>query len=224
MPAVSDAPVVVLSASSASARQGVGFQWLAGVTIFLGSFLLFQIQPIVAKQILPWFGGSASVWTTCLLFFQAVLFFGYVYAHLALVRLPTRFQFVLPAGLLLASLAALPVLPSVAWKPGGQEDPIFRILGLLSATVGAPYFLLSATSPLVQGWLARRPGAALPYRFYALSNLASLLALLAYPVLVEPLLAARTQTYVWSVLYAVFVVLSIACAWNGTRSFKAAEV
>ncbi len=177
-----------------AALSGVRFQWLAALTIFCGSFLLFQIQPIVAKQVLPWFGGSAAVWTTCLLFFQATLFLGYVYAHLVLSRLSGRWQLIVSAGLLLASLAALPAIPSAGWKPTGQEDPILRILGLLAVTIGAPYFLLSATSPLVQGLLARRPGAALPYRFYALSNLASLSALLAYPVVIEPLLPARIQS------------------------------
>lgn len=189
--------------------------WLAAVTIFLGSFLLFQIQPIVAKQVLPWFGGSAAVWTTCLLFFQSVLFLGYVYAHLLLTKLPPRAQFYLHGTLLLVSLATLPVIPNVAWKPLGAEDPIPRILGLLATTIGAPYFLLSATSPLIQGWIARQPGSALPYRFYALSNLASLAALLAYPVLIEPLLPAQSQAKIWSFLFALFVPLCLLCARPG---------
>ena len=189
--------------------------WREAIAIFFGSFLLFQIQPIIAKQVLPWFGGSAAVWTTCLLFFQSVLFLGYVYAHLLLTKLPPRGQFALHAVLLLASLATLPAIPHVVWKPLGTEDPILRILGLLATTVGLPYFLLSATSPLIQGWISRRPGTALPYRFYALSNLASLAALLAYPVLVEPFLSAQQQARIWSVLFALFVPLCLLCARPG---------
>ncbi len=218
MATVTELPAPPPTLSVPTALSGVRVQWLAALTIFCGSFLLFQIQPIIAKQVLPWFGGSAAVWTTCLLFFQATLFLGYVYAHLLLSRLSGRWQLLLSVGLLLASLAALPVIPSAAWKPAGQEDPIPRILGLLAATIGVPYFLLAATSPLVQGLLARKPGAALPYRFYALSNLASLIALLAYPVAIEPLLPARLQSYIWSISYAAFVLLSIACVWQGSRT------
>jgi len=198
-------------------------RWLAALTIFLGSFLLFQVQPVIAKQVLPWFGGSASVWTTCLLFFQSVLFFGYVYAHFLLTKLRPRNQFILHTVLLLASFAALPVIPEVTWKPLGTEDPILRILGLLASTIGVPYFLLSATSPLIQGWIARQPGAVLPYRFYALSNLASLAALLAYPVLVEPVLSAQSQAKIWSALFVVFAPLCLLCARPGSTPAPRAE-
>ena len=178
---------------------------LFGATIFLSSFLLFQVQPILAKQILPWFGGSAAVWTTSLLFFQAVLFLGYGYAHL-LRRLTPERQRLIHGCLLLSSLLLLPVLPSPSWKPLGNEDPLPRILGLLATTVGLPYFVLSATTPLLQLWLTQRQDA-LPWRFYAISNAASLSALLAYPLVIEPLLPTRLQALGWSGLYAGFLAL-----------------
>jgi SAM-dependent methyltransferase len=198
------------------------YQLLAAVTIFLGSFLLFQIQPIIAKQILPWFGGAAAIWTTCLLFFQVLLFFGYLYGHVLLSHLPERRQRFLHIALMIASLAVLPAIPAVWWKPTGGEDPIPRILALLAVTIGLPYFLISSTSPLVQGWLARIAGAGLPYRFYALSNVAALLALLGYPVIVEPSLAAHTQAMVWSALYGGFVLLCGLCTWLAPSASPAA--
>ena len=199
-------PAEQSSLADASA-PAVGDRVAFGATIFLSSFLLFQIQPIVARQILPWFGGSAAVWATSLLFFQSVLFLGYGYAHL-LRRLSPEWQRNVHSGLLLLSLALLPVLASPSWKPGGEEDPLPRILGLLTVTVGLPYFLLSANTPLMQLWLTQRD-TVLPWRFYALSNAASLAALLAYPLLVEPFLAGRQQATVWSSGYAGFVAMAI---------------
>jgi hypothetical protein len=193
-------------------RFAVADRLLFGSTIFVSSFLLFQVQPVLAKQILPWFGGSAAVWTTSLLFFQTVLFLGYAYAHL-LGRLAPGRQRLIHGCLLAVSLLWLPVIPGGSWKPAGSEDPIPRILGLLATTVGLPYFVLSATSPLLQLWLTQRRNA-LPWRFYAVSNAASLLALLAYPLLVEPLLPTRMQAMVWSVLYTVFLTL---CGWAAMR-------
>jgi SAM-dependent methyltransferase len=183
---------------------------LYAATISISAFLLFLVQPIIAKQILPWFGGSSAVWTTCVFFFQFLLLGGYAYAH-ALVRyLPARPQLAVHVGLLALSLVVLPIVADAAWKPAGNEDPSFRILGLLAATVGLPYFLLSTTSPLVQAWYARRVDS--PYRLFALSNLASLAALLSYPVLFEPLIATKIQALSWSWAYAMFVVLCIATA------------
>ena len=189
------------------------YRLLAAATTFLSAFLLFQVQPIIARQILPWFGGSAAVWTTCLLFFQCVLFFGYVYAHWITHRLRPRQQATLHTTLLILSLLALPAIPATTWKTTAGGEPITRILGLLAVTVGLPYAILSATSPLVQSWLSRAPGQSLPYRFYALSNVASLLALLAYPVGIEPWLPVRAQALWWSVLYAVFALCCAQCAW-----------
>src|SRR6266542_3732536 len=116
---------------------------LYALTIVVSAFLLFQVQPVIAKIILPWFGGSAAVWATCLLFFQVVLLLGYLYAHWLVRALKPKTQSYIHAGVLAISLAALPILPGPSWKPTGVEDPALRILLLLSATVGLPYFLLS---------------------------------------------------------------------------------
>jgi hypothetical protein len=180
---------------------------LPASTIFLSAFLLFQIQPMIAKMILPWFGGSAAVWITAMLFFQTALLGGYLYAHWSVRTLGPRSQSLIHAGLLGASLLLLPVTPSLAWKPSGNEEPIVRILGLLTVSIGLPYVLLSTTSPIIQAWYARRHRSALPYRFFALSNLASLLGLLAYPFLVEPNVTLRQQSLGWSTAYGVFVLL-----------------
>ncbi len=183
------------------------------ITVSLSSFLLFLIQPVIAKRILPWFGGATAVWITCLLFFQAALLAGYLYAHL-LVRLRPRAQTIVHAALLLGSLSLLPVAPGIGWKPSADDEPALRILLLLSATIGVPYVLLSATSPLVQTWYSRS-GTVLPYRLFALSNLASIVALLAYPVLVEPRIGTTHQLLSWSGAYAVFAGL---CAFLAIRA------
>jgi hypothetical protein len=175
-------------------------------TIFLSSFLLFLVQPVIAKQILPWFGGSAGVWTTCMVFFQSLLLAGYGYADLTM-RLGARRQALLHVALLAASLLFLPILASSGWKPQGDEEPIGRILLLLLATIGLPYFLLSSTTPLLQAWYWRRWNVAVPYRLFALSNFASLLALLGFPLLFEPAFDLKALGWGWSILYAGFVVL-----------------
>jgi hypothetical protein len=129
--------------------------WLYAATVFLSAFLLFQVQPMIARMILPWFGGTAAVWATCLLFFQAVLLAGYGYTHGVVKRLRPERQWMLHAALLALALAVLPILPDPKWKPASPEMPAARILALLAATVGLPYFLLSTTAPLVQAWFAR---------------------------------------------------------------------
>jgi len=191
---------------------------LYATAIFLGAFLLFLVQPIIAKQILPWFGGSAAVWATCMVFFQVVLLIGYTYADLTTRRLAPKRQAALHVAMLALSLLVLPITPDAAWKPRGDENPSWRILGLLALTVGLPYLLLSTTSPLLQAWFARRFRHAAPYRLFALSNLASLVALLAYPVLVEPWVTTRVQSVVWSGMYALFALLcgsvAISSAWR----------
>jgi spermidine synthase len=191
-------------------------------TIFLSSFLLFLVQPLIARLILPWFGGSAAVWTTCMLFFQVLLVAGYAYAHW-LGRLGGRRQAIVHTVLLAAALATLPIAPHESWKPAGDAEPVTRILLLLGATVGLPYLLLASTSPLIQLWFSRaRPGEN-PYRLFALSNLASLVALLGYPFLVEPLLAARGQVLDWSWLFAAFAVLCATLAWRTPAAAPASE-
>src|ERR687897_2776853 len=189
-------------------------------TIFLSSFLLFLVQPIIAKQILPWFGGSAAVWTTCLVFFQSVLLAGYAYADLT-TRLGARRQAMLHIALLAVSLISLPILASAGWKPRGDEQPILRILLLLVATIGLPYFLLSTTTPLLQAWYWRRFQSAVPYRLFALSNFASLLALLGFPVLFEPAFDLKALGWGWSFLFGGFAVLCAATAWLSMNGFDA---
>ena len=189
-------------------------------TIFLSSFLLFLVQPLIARLILPWFGGSAAVWTTCMMFFQVLLLAGYAYAHGVARR---RFEPLVHTALLVAAVATLPIMPAESWKPAGDAEPITRILLLLGATVGLPYFLLASTSPLVQAWFARARPAANPYRLFALSNLASLLALVGYPLVVEPYLSAREQVSVWSWLFGAFAVLCAALAWRSPRATSVAH-
>src|ERR1700726_4751824 len=182
---------------------------LHAVTIFLSAFLLFQVQPLIAKMILPWFGGSAAVWSASMLFFQLLLLAGYAYAHLSIRFLKPRLQMLLHVALLLASCALLPILPSPAWRPTQAGDPTARILLLLTATIGLPYFLLSSTSPLLQAWYLRTRSGVIPYRLFALSNFGSMLALLSYPFLVEPNITLRLQARIWSMGFAAFAV---ACA------------
>jgi uncharacterized membrane protein (UPF0136 family) len=191
------------------------------ITVFLSAFLLFQVQPLIAKMILPWFGGSSSVWNTCMLFFQVTLLAGYLYAHWVHEKLTPRGQAILHSMVLALSLFVLPIIPDASWKPLAGESPAWRILGLLTATVGLPYFLLSTTSPLIQTWYARTHEGATPYRLFALSNFASLVGLLAYPVLVEPNLATRNQALVWSGLFAVFAVFCGVTAWRSLGGEKA---
>jgi SAM-dependent methyltransferase len=219
----------ITSTRSSSASESPAFPLTAdtkasalfyALTIFLSAFLLFQVQPLVAREILPWFGGSAAVWTTCMLFFQMVLLAGYAYAHYLTTARHARW---IHCGVLLLTLAALPIIPSPIWKPLDGSLPLLRILGLLVLTVGAPYFVLASTSPLLQTWYFRARGRGVPYRFFALSNLGSMLALLTYPVVVEPHIALRRQAWIWSGGYVVFAVLCFALARKSRSVQREAE-
>lgn len=194
----------------------LGSIWLYASAIFLNAFLLFQVQPLIGKIILPWFGGAAAVWTVCLLFFQVALLLGYLYAHILTQHAGARMQARIHIGLLALSLLVLPVLPREAWKPTGSGDPSWRILLLLTLTVGLPYFLLSSTSPLLQFWYAHSRSGAVPYRFYALSNMGSMLALASYPALIEPKLTSTHQAVLWSVLYAIAAAVCAIVAYGAT--------
>lgn len=187
---------------------------LFAATIALSALLLFLVQPIIAKQILPWFGGSAGVWSVCMVYFQSTLLAGYAYAHFITRRLTPQRQFQLHVGLLLASLLTLPIIADAALKPVGGQDAALAILRVLLATIGLPFFLLSSTGPLLQAWLARRVAARSVYRMFALSNLGSLLGLVAFPFLVEPLLGSRGQAIGWSLFYLLFVAGCAASAWQ----------
>src|ERR1022692_3037683 len=196
--------------------EDTGKMFFYALTISLSAFLLFEVQPVIAKMILPWFGGSSAVWSTCMLFFQLVLLLGYVYAH-TLNKLKPRKQAVAHISLLAISLAALPIVPSPAWKHSATAQPSLTILALLTLTVGLPYFLLSSTSPLLQAWYARTLSEGLPYRLFALSNFSSMLALLSYPFLIEPNLPSHTQAFLWS---GAFVAFALLCAITVLRSLS----
>ncbi len=184
------------------------------LTILTSAFLIFQVQPLISKSILPWFGGTPGVWTTCMLFFQVVLFAGYAYAHGSIRWLTPRGQAVVHLALLATALLLLPMSPDASWKPVGDENPALRILGLLTATVGLPYFLLSATGPLLQAWFGQtRPGAS-PYRLYALSNIGSVLGLVTYPFVFEPWLSSEDQSLWWSAGFGLFAVVCGVCAMD----------
>jgi SAM-dependent methyltransferase len=186
---------------------------LFATTIFLGAFLLFLIEPLIAKLILPWFGGSAAVWATCLVFFQTALLLGYLYADATIRRLSPNRQSVLHLSLLLVSLFWLPIAPQLFWRSHVSVDPAWRILGLLTFSIGLPFLLLSSTSPLLQTWYARRAQDRSPYHLFALSNFASLLALLSFPFLIEPRLSSHHQAALWSIGYGLFVLCCALPAW-----------
>jgi len=190
---------------------------LYALTTVVSAFLLFQVQPIIAKIILPWFGGSAAVWTVCLLFFQMVLLLGYTYAHVLVRYFEVQVQAVIHASLLLVSgfLILHTIYPPASMKPLPGADPTVGILGLLALTVGLPYFMLSTTGPLLQAWYARRYHGKMPYRLYALSNAGSMFALLSYPVLFEPEFGTHRQASMWSIAYGVFILL---CGFTAFRS------
>ncbi|HYD95231.1 MAG TPA: hypothetical protein VEC01_07890, partial [Noviherbaspirillum sp.] len=192
---------------------------LYGGTIFLSAFLLFQVQPVIGKVLLPWFGGSAAVWSTCLLFFQVLLLAGYLYAHWTSRFLSPGKQALLHILLLAGSIALLPITPDESWKPTGSDDPTLRILALMAVTIGLPYFLLSTTGPLLQAWFAREKPDTVPYRLFALSNFGSMLGLLSYPLMFEPALAITEMSFAWSAAYVAFTVL---CALLAARGFGAA--
>jgi protein-L-isoaspartate O-methyltransferase len=200
---------------STAPAESSGPEWLIwnlALLILVSAFLLFQVQPLISKFILPWFGGSPAVWTTCMLFFQTLLFFGYAYAHLTLSVLPGRWQAIVHLGLIVAAVCLLPVTPADSWKPAPGMDPTWRILGLLTCTVGLPYFVLSSTGPLGQAWFSWAFRQRSPYRLYALSNVGSLAALLTYPFLFEPAFSAEIQARLWSWTFGLFGLLCAAAA------------
>jgi SAM-dependent methyltransferase len=194
---------------------------LFGPVIFTGALLLFAVQPLIGRFLLPWFGGTPGVWTTCMLFFQSLLLGGYLYAHLLVRYVPTRWQVVIHALLVIAAVFTLPIIPDASWRPVDAQDPTWRIILLLAATIGLPYLVLSATSPLLQAWLVKSSPGVSPYRMFALSNLGSLIALLGYPLLLEPNFTRQQQAWAWSGGMVLFAVICVACGafvWKrGTR-------
>lgn len=185
---------------------------LYGGTIFASALLLLLVQPMMAKALLPWFGGSAGVWTCAMLFFQTGLLAGYAYAHALASYLRPRAQAAVHLAVMGVSLAVLPILPS-ARLAASAAAPLPRLLAILTRSVGLPYLVLATTTPLMQAWYARRGKDVLPYRLFAVSNAASLAALVAYPFAIEPWISTRHQMVGWSFAYAAFVLLAAAAAF-----------
>jgi hypothetical protein len=197
--------------------------WVSGVfavCLFLSAGLLFLVQPLLGKLILPKFGGAPAVWNTCLVFFQAALLAGYTYAHASTAWLGVRRQAAAHAVVLLLPLAALPIAVAPEWAPRPDVPPVLPLVGLLLATAGLPFFVVSASAPLLQRWFAAAGGSRDPYFLYAASNTGSLTALLAYPALVEPFVPLRQQAWLWAAGYAVLLLLTFTCAvllWRSDR-------
>lgn len=204
--------------------------FLFAASIFLSAFLLFQIQPMIGKFILPWFGGTPAVWSTVMLFFEVLLTGGYAYSYWLVDRIRTRRQTLVHVALIASAIVLLvalsfvwpsPITPGSAWKPQDIRSPVFDIFRLLIVSVGLPYFILASNSPLMQAWFSRLfPGRSYA-RLYALSNAGSLLGLLAYPLLIEPAFSLRFQGWIWSV---GFVLFGLLVSWIAFRSGRAAPL
>lgn len=192
-------------------------------TVVLSACLLFLIQPLITRMILPWFGGTSAVWITALVFFQVCLVCGYSYAHWLSAKVAPRRQWLIHAVLLLAACAVLPAIPSPAWRPQGADQPTLRILLLLAANVGLPCLALSATSPLLQVWYMRIKGSRVPLWLFAWSNAGSLVALLSFPLWLEPAFEIRALAYAWSAAFAIFAVLCATVGWRA-RTFESLPV
>jgi hypothetical protein len=225
-PAAATTPSFSGPVSRQYARSKSTFAFYA-LTVFLSAFLLFQVQLIEGKYILPMFGGSPAVWTTCMLCFQLLLLFGYCYSHFLSSRLKPGAQTKVHGTLLGLSLIVLVLFslkwgssltPGAAWRPGPTDNPVWKILELLAVTIAFPFFLLSTTGPLLQKWWSQDQAATSPYRLYALSNAGSLLGLLSYPFLIEWAFDIKHQAWLWSAGYSLFVVTCTALAWKFSRS------
>lgn len=189
-------------------------------TVLVSAFLLFQVQPMLARYVLPWFGGTPAVWTVCMLFFQVFLFLGYAYAHALQRWFKMPWQALIHVGLVIVAVFFLPIEPSTDWRAAESTTPIFSILMLLATTVGVPYFLLSSTGPLLQVWFARAHEGRSPYPLYAVSNLGSFVALLTYPLVFEPLLPVSNQVDLWSWGFGAFAVLCSIIAFHLAVTYR----
>jgi hypothetical protein len=210
----------------------VRLRFVFGAAIFIGAFLLFFVQLLLGKLILPMFGGAPAVWTSCLLVFQVLLLMGYALAHGLALRAMMRSQGKIMLGLLGFSLALLgllsqlwstPITPGLEWRAGAIGHPTLAIIRFLGAAIGFPFLLLSTTSPLLQRWWNGVFGGALPYRLYALSNAGSLIGLLSYPFLMEPALRLSVQAWVWTCGYLVYAICFGVCALWAAKTKEASE-
>ena len=215
-----DNPVFASEVTETMTRTEPRDSWfsliLFSVSMFLSAAMLFVVEPMVGKMLMPLLGGAPAVWNTCLVFFQAVLLAGYLYAHAALRFLGRRTQIVVHLAVVCLPLVIAGLLPPhlpAGWAPPVESNPVGWVLLLLFAVVGLPFFALSATTSVMQRWFADsgRKDAGDPYFLYAASNAGSLLGLLAFPLLLEPLLRLHTQTRLWSIVYAVFFAMTAAC-------------
>jgi hypothetical protein len=177
------------------------------ISVFISAFLVFQIQPIISKIILPWFGGGASIWTTCMLFFQFFLLVGYLYAYILTKILKEKYQIVVHLVCLLFSLFLLPYNIADIQNILISGPPTWAVLKVLFFGLGFPYLILSANTPLLQHWFTSETNGAHPYRLYAISNIGSFLALVSYPVVIEPFISLDGQIKIWSSIYWLFVLL-----------------
>lgn len=195
---------------------------LFAITLGLASLLLFLLEPMFARMVLPLLGGAPAVWNTCLVFFQVTLLLGYLYAWASSRWLGRRAQVALHLTLLAAAAVVLPVRIVPGWAPPAEAGPIPWLLGILTLSIGLPFFMASTSAPLLQHWFAQtdHPDAQDPYFLYQSSNLGSLAALLAYPLIVEPWLGLRQQSIVWTAGYAMFGVMVALCAWSLLRTPK----
>ena len=191
------------------------------MTLFVNAALLFAVQPMFSKMVLPLLGGTPSVWNTCMLFFQTALLGGYLYAHVTTKWLDVRKQSLLQLVLFGLTFLTLPIAVAADWAPTTSEMPVWSLTVLLTFSLGAPFFMLSTGAPLLQRWFSEsgHPAAENPYFLYAASNLGSMVALLAYPVLIEPRLRLAQQSYLWTGGYAFLVVLIASCAIIARRGF-----
>lgn len=195
---------------------------LFSLTLFMSAMLIFIVEPMVAKMILPLLGGTPGVWNTCMMFFQALLLGGYAYAHVSSSRLPVGKQVLLHGALLLLACIVLPVAISRTLIPSGDANPIGVVLILLIVSVGLPFFVLSSTAPLMQRWFAwtGHPTSSDPYFLYSASNAGSMLALISYPAVIEPGFALREQSSLWSVGYVSLIIFILGCAYFTWRSAR----
>jgi spermidine synthase len=195
---------------------------LYATAIFASAFLIFLVQPMVGKRILPWFGGVPAVWTLCLAFYQSVLFLGYAYAHAMIRYVKPSWQLWIHLVAVAAALLSLPVLPVTPPQLQGDVDPTWSVLRILTSSVALPFLVLASTGPLVQAWFARAHPTRSPYALYAVSNIGSFLALFAYPFLLEPRLPLSQTGTLWSFAFGATGLAVLACAWPLVRAQSAA--
>jgi hypothetical protein len=203
------------SASMINKHSTLFFTISFGITLFLSALLLFSVQPMFGKLLLPLLGGTPAVWNTCMVFYQSLLFFGYLYAHYSSTKLKFTHQALLHLGIFALSLAILPVGLSADTAPSSDSNPVFWLLSTLIIAIGLPFFLVSTTAPLLQKWFSElgHSGSEDPYFLYAASNAGSLLALLSYPFVIEPIFGLTQQTLYWSVGFAAFGICLCYCTY-----------